>query len=98
MITLHEHFLIEDSWYEVRAEIFPCKFHWRLHRWFVEIDARPSTFPGGKGPESYWTHYNTKDVTAWSLRGAWMKADKQIWKLVEYFEQNPSELPDAELP
>lgn len=83
------------QWYEAQAEIFPCNCRWwKPHRWFVEMSARPSDFP--KETRSYWTHYWMHDSRALTLRGAWLKGVKLIWKLNDMFQADPTERPDKE--
>ena len=84
----------ECEWFDVMAEIFPCNCKFKWHRWFVEITARPSDFPNES--KGIWTHYYMYDKRALTLRSAWHKGDRQMWKLHDLFQEKPEEKPDKE--
>lgn len=104
MIELQEVFKVEGNWYDVRAEIMPAGVRltrptsW-MQRWWIELDARPSTFASKdkNKEESIWTHYVMEDSSALTLRGAWFKADDMMWDFRDKLVADPSQLPDREI-
>jgi hypothetical protein len=92
--TLVDMIKVGPNWYEAVIEIEPatCRHPW--HRWWVEVNARTTGWPKSDD-KGILNHYHMLDFEARSFRSAAIRGGKAIWKLEEYLEENPDDLPTS---
>lgn len=101
MLEIRDMFKIHGTWIEASIEILPARWRWRrpwrLWRWWVEVGANTTEWPDKSLEESRGIthHYYTFDYSTLSLHRAWSRGYDVMWKLREYLEANPDDMPTS---